>query len=147
MKHGKAAAGVSPHAASLDHVHPILGQQMLLFSALINFNLAGDQAFTKSFNFGDFELHAIRVRDATASMTTASGGLYTAAAKAGIILAANQTFVGITAVAQGVNGVLTPAGMAKIAGPLVPIFNLTTLQGGALTATMELFGVALTEGP
>lgn len=141
---GKASGGVSTHASASDHVHNNLFIQQRLFTlAIADFNAAGDQAFVRDWAFNEYEIHSIRVRDADGTINTANGGIYTAANKGGIALAAAQAFAGITAAGQGINLTIAAAGLAKQTA--TPIFNLTTLQGGARTGVIEIWGVPLSE--
>lgn len=140
---GKKSGGQSPKAAAVDHVHGTLLLYQRLFVLTADFNLAGDQVFTKDWLFGEYEIHSIRVHDADGTINTANGGIYTAAAKGGVALAAAQAYAGITAAGQGLNMTVAAAGLAKQTA--TPIFNLTTLQGGARVGTVEIWGAPLTE--
>ena len=103
-----------------------------------NFNSTSDQLFTMTIN-SKFRVTKITVENASVSLTTAEGGIYTAAGKSGtIIVAATQTYTTAGA---------TTAQDLTLANPNTVLpgaptntllyFSLTTAQG--VTATADIF--------
>ncbi len=96
-------------------------------------------------DYGDFLIEHIIVRNASISLTTAVGGIYTEAAKAGTALVANsQVYSALTGAALFVK--LTKANTALTTvfnGTTLPnlYFSLTTAQGAAATADVYVYGV------
>lgn len=141
----KSAPGVSLSPAHQDHVHSSIGVMQLLFTLnAANMNVTTDQPFTKAWAFNEYEIATIRCRDADGTLSTAAGGIYTAAAKGGTALvAAGQAYSGITGTGQGIDLTIAAAGRAKQTA--TPIFALTTAQGAARVATLEIWGIPLSE--
>jgi len=75
------------------------------------------------------------------SLTTAVGGVYVAAAKAGTAVVANtQAFSALTAANLAVDlTIVSGQGAIVRAAGLVPILSLTTAQGAAATADLYLY--------
>jgi hypothetical protein len=138
---------------------PILASNKVLaamFSA--NFNTAGDQAILLPFPIKAFQLTGIVVTNASVSMTTAVGGFYPAAAKAGsAIVAAGQVYSALTSKDLLLQATLTSfANTARFSSNNLPLvfgpnsqnvlaiyFSLTTAQGGSAVADIYLIGIDL----
>ena len=86
-------------------------------------------------------IQAIIVENASISLTTAAGGVYTAAAKGGTaVVAAGQVYSALTAATKNLTLTLANSD-TRTAQPL--FFSLTTAQGAAATADIYVFGYAL----
>lgn len=105
-----------------------------------NMNSTADQAIT--LDSGQWKIEAIYLTDASTSMTTAAGGFYTAAAKGGTaIVAAAQTYTGLTAATSVVAP--TMAATPTVSSGTI-YFSLTTAQGSTATADIFVFGRPVT---
>lgn len=141
--------GSSTHPAAKDHVHSAIGQDQLLFAGFaLNFNITTDQLLIKYGKFTSFLPTLIRVANASGSITTAAGSIYTGAGKTGVLLMTAATvFSGVTAVLQGADVIIAPTG--KTAIPILTaaslILALTTPQGAAMTADLYVIGIPLAE--
>lgn len=103
-------------------------------------NTTADQAFTKAFSFTNYVITAIYAINASASLSLAAGGIYTAAAKGGTpIVAAVQVYSGLTTATK----VLTLTLANTDQQTATPILSLTTGQGAAATADFIVTGFAL----
>lgn len=119
--------------------------EMVLFTlAGANMNSTADQALTRQFNFTTFRITQIRVDDASVSLTTAAGGIYTAASKGGIaVVAAGQTYSALTSANRGMNLTLEPVGLDRLAATTL-FLSLTTGQGSAAVASFQVIGIPFT---
>jgi hypothetical protein len=119
-------------------------QELLLFQkTTADMNSTADQALTKLLGFTNFLITRIRVAGATVNLTTAAGGVYSAASKGGnVIVAAAQTYAALTGSTLGMELTLAAVGLAV--QTTSPILSLTTAQGSAATADFYFFGVPLT---
>lgn len=142
---GKRLGGQSVSPAAADHSH-LHYSQVLFFKRALNINTIADQILAKSWLFQNYFITAIRLANATISLTTASGGIYTAAAKGGIALAANQALSTLTGPTTGMDLTLAAAGRDEIAASDA-YFALTTAQGQAGTVDLWIFGFPMTEAP
>ncbi len=108
-----------------------------------NFNVTTDQLIINLNSAVKYRVTKITVCNASLSLTTAVGGLYNAASKAGTALVANtQVFSGLTAANKAIDLTLNNAGVTLAAA--TPIYlSLTTAQGAAATADVYIFGNAL----
>lgn len=125
-----------------------------------NFNVTTDQKITVSVPTTNFMLDSIVVSNASVSLTTAQGGVYTAASKGGTaVVAATQAYTTLTAAAAGASGsamtmtlatagsnnmlvapTFSPAGgSAAVIGNGILYFALTTAQGAAATADIRVY--------
>lgn len=117
-----------------------------------NMNSTGDQAITISLpaGFTRWRLNNIFVMNASISLTTAVGGLYTATSKGGTTIIANtQTYSALTGAADNSTGGFHA--LTNIAAVTATIFNLSTIylslttpQGATATAD---FYVSVTPFP
>lgn len=115
-----------------------------------NFNITTDQAIPIQISDtddvvttgeGDFIVADIVVRNASISLTTAAGGIYTAASKGGsAIVGAAQAYSALTSSVKWVS--LTKAGtsLTDVLNQANLYFSLTTGQGAAATADIYVYG-------
>ncbi len=105
-----------------------------------NMNVTTDQLITITPPSTTYVLTAVRVSNPSISLTTAAGGIYTAASKGGLaILAAATAYSGLTTNAlntAGATASFTPVTAETQATTLY--LNLTTAQGAAATADFYL---------
>jgi histidine ammonia-lyase len=108
-----------------------------------NFNVTTDQSVGMLIGAGvPFRITKITVKNASVSLTTAAGGVYTAASKGGTAIVANsQVYTSLSAATLALDLTIasTPGLTVQTAG-LVPILSLTTAQGAAATADVYVFG-------
>jgi len=129
-------------------VGSLLPQQFggILLGKLIaaNMNVTTDQQITMFSNPSKFVLRRIVVTNASTSLTTAAGGIYTAVSKGGTaVVAAAQAYSTLTTSALFLDLTLNTAGSANITvKSSVPnlYLSLTTAQGGAATADVYIYG-------
>lgn len=104
-----------------------------------NMNSTGDQALT--LNTSRYVLDRIVATNASTSLTTAAGGLYTATSKGGTaIVGASQAYSALTGSAQTLD--LTLATTDVQTEPDL-WFSLTTPQGAPATADVYVIGIPL----
>lgn len=113
----------------------------LLFQIIgADMNTTNDQLFAKVGEFQYYNITLVRVSRASISMSTAAGGIYTAASKGGnAIIAASQVYSGATTSALAFN--LSMA--AGVSGPTmsgIPILSLSTPQGATATMNFRIYG-------
>jgi hypothetical protein len=119
-----------------------IGGQNILASILgANMNTTADQVFVGNVNLTTvkFAISKILVTNCSGSITTAAGGIYSAATKGGTpIVAAAQTYTGTGATSlQSLT--IAAAGSAAV-WSVAPILSLTTGEGVAQTADFYLIG-------
>lgn len=91
-----------------------------------------------------YNVSRILVTNASTSLTTAAGGVYPAAAKAGsALVAAGQVYTALTGATLGLN--LTIAQQNRLAAATQLYLSLTTPQGGAATADVYVYGEKLAQ--
>lgn len=104
-----------------------------------NFNSTADQAI--AMNASKYVVRRIVVTNASISLTTAAGGIYGNAAKAGtIIVAAAQVYTALTAPAKFLDLTLTAVMGTDTMTNGTIYLSLTTAQGVAATADVFVFG-------
>jgi hypothetical protein len=121
----------------------LVGAVQLGKLASANFNSTADQSITITNPAANgYLIDFILITNASVSLTTAAGGIYTGASKTGaVVLAAATTYSTITATT-----VNTAANASAVAGTRIWLnaatlfLSLTTPQGGAATADVYLFG-------
>lgn len=117
------------------------------FSA--NFNATGDQALILPASISAFMLTGIIITNASISLTTAVGGFYPQASKAGTALVANtQVYSSLTASTKLLSATLAGAvATTRYSIANLPdwriYFALTTAQGAAATADICIVGIDL----
>ena len=107
-----------------------------------NFNVTTDQSIAMLIN-AKYRVTKITVENASISLTTAAGGLYTQASKAGTPLVTSaQVYTALTASNIALDLTLNEPNAVQASTPtLTPIyFSLTTAQGAAATADIFVFG-------
>lgn len=109
-----------------------------------NFNTTTDQAITINFptGFTHFVIRRIVVGNASISLTTAQGGIYTASGKSGFALVAStQAYSSLSAPSFFLSATLASVAMSNqlnlAESPLY--LSLTTAQGSAATADVTVF--------
>ena len=120
------------------------GDQLLGYIIGANMNETTDQPFTLLGLPGvmPFRVTKITAKNGSVSLTTAAGGVYTAAAKGGTAIVANsQAYTGVTGptLAEDLTIATTPG---KTVNPAAtPLFlSLTTPQGAAATCDFYAYG-------
>ena len=118
----------------------------------INMNVTTDQPIVISVPSATYTVEAIEVSAPSVSMTTAAGGIYSAASKGGVAIVANsQAYSSLTTNAVNATGnslllTLSTAGQTtrfqgyQQSSPISTLyFSLTTPQGAAATANVRVF--------
>ena len=104
-----------------------------------NFNITTDQAIAMIAS--RYVIRRIVVQNASVSMSTAQGGFYTAAAKGGTaIVAATQAYSVLTAAAKFIDLTLAAILGTDVRTEGTLYFSLTTGQGVAATADIDIIG-------
>ena len=122
----------------------------ILLGSLIaaNFNSTTDQIITIFDNPAKYIVRRIIVTNASTSLTTAAGGVYTAASKGGTaIVAAAQAYTSLTASTLFLDLTLSATGNASttVKSSIPNLYlSLTTAQGAAATADVYVYGDILT---
>jgi hypothetical protein len=116
------------------------GSGILLGSFIgANMNTTGDQAIAVP--YARYVVRRIVVGNASISLTTAVGGLYTAASKGGtIIVAATQGYTFLTAASKFLDLTLAAILGTDVRTESTLYFSLTTAQGAAATADICVYG-------
>jgi len=108
-----------------------------------NFNSTSDQILIPYFGGGKFRVTKITVGNTSVNgMSTAAGGIYTAASKAtgqGVLVAAGQVYTGLTNAATALDLTLALPNLILNAGTSLYL-SLTTGQGATATADIYVFG-------
>ena len=90
---------------------------------------------------GNFILDKIVVTNASISLTTAVGGVYTAVTKGGTaVVAAGQVYTALTASTKFVALTLANSALTDVLNLSNLYFSLTTAQGAAATADIYVYG-------
>jgi len=109
-----------------------------------NMNSTADQQITMLDNPSKFILRRIVVTNASISLTTAAGGVYTAASKGGTaVVAAAQAYSSLTTSALFLDLTLSTTGSASttVKSSIPNLYlSLTTAQGAAATADVYVYG-------
>lgn len=113
-----------------------------------DFNSTSDQIITIFSNPSKYIVRRIVVTNASTSLTTAAGGIYTAASKGGTaIVAAAQAYTSLTASTLFLDLTLSATGNASttVKSSIPNLYlSLTTAQGAAATADVYVYGDILT---
>lgn len=119
-----------------------LGVQQVLFRLIgANMNVTTDQVFVPYLwtPGQQYLIERIRAVNPSISLTTAAGGVYTAASKGGnTLVLSSQVYTGATNATSGQD--LTLASQGAGLRTEIPILSLTTAQGAAATADFYIFG-------
>lgn len=134
-----------PSLAWADGLSPPQNAGIVELGKLIgaNFNSTADQAITLALPSPNWIIHAFTVCNPSVSMTTAVGGVYSAAAKGGVqLVAASQVWSGLTTNAVNTVGscVSAPAQSSALFNVSTIYLSLTTPQGAAATADVYVYG-------
>lgn len=107
-----------------------------------NFNSTADQAIPMGFMGTKYIVTKIYVTNASTSLTTAAGGIYTTTAKGGTaVVAAAQTYTALTASTKYMQATLAVTADQLTATKLY--LSLTTAQGSAATADVIIYGFSV----
>jgi len=126
----------------------LLPQQFggILLGKLIsaNMNSTNDQRIVMFSNPSKFILRRIVVTNASISLTTAAGGVYTAASKGGTaVVASSQAYSSLSASTLFLDLTLSTSGSASttVKSSIPNLYlSLTTAQGAAATADVYVYG-------
>ena len=129
-------------------VGSLLPQQFggILLGKLIsaNMNSTNDQRIAMFSNPSKFILRRIVVTNASISLTTAAGGVYTAASKGGTaVVASSQAYSSLSASTLFLDLTLSTTGSASttVKSSIPNLYlSLTTAQGAAATADVYVYG-------
>ena len=129
-------------------VGSLLPQQFggILLGKLIgaNMNSTSDQRIVMFSNPSKFILRRIVVTNASISLTTAAGGVYTAASKGGTaVVASSQAYSSLSASTLFLDLTLSTTGSASttVKSSIPNLYlSLTTAQGAAATADVYVYG-------
>jgi hypothetical protein len=113
-----------------------------------DFNVTTDQNITLTLPTGltNWVIESIVVSNASISLTTAVGGIYTAPAKAGVaVVSGSQRYAGLTGspVDQDGSALLLTIDQTIMLNLTILYFSLTTPQGVAATADLHVYARAL----
>jgi hypothetical protein len=123
-----------------------IGQQGLIgFLKSANMNITTDNTIPLTLvGASKFAITSILVTNASTSLTTAAGGVYSAASKGGTaIVASSQAYSALTAATSLLSLTIAAAGTASTFAVSNLFLNLTTGQGSAATADVYVFGIPL----
>lgn len=125
-------------------VNFLLGGGVVLGALLgANMNVTTDQTIT--IRSTKYVIRRIVFYDASISLTTAAGGIYTLAAKAGTaVVPAAQVYTALTAATKYIDASLDASAATDYFTTTSLFFSLTTAQGAAATADILVIGDALT---
>jgi hypothetical protein len=121
----------------------LAGQGMIARLLGANMNSTLDQAFTMFVPPTiPFRVTKITARNASVSLTTAAGGVYTAASKGGTnMVTSTQVYSALTASNISVDLTILAASAAAVLAPGTTLYlELGTAQGAAATADFYVFG-------
>jgi hypothetical protein len=124
---------------------PLVSAGMLLGRIIgANMNVTTDQPFimTSWAALNKCRITKVTCKNASVSLTTAAGGIYSAASKGGTALVASgQVYSNLTAATLALDlTIASTPGLTVQAAGYAPILSLTTGQGTAATADFYLFG-------
>lgn len=124
---------------------PLVSSGMLLGRIIgANMNVTTDQPFvmTNWAALNKCRITKVTCKNASVSLTTAAGGIYSAASKGGTALVASgQVYSSLTAATLALDlTIASTPGLTVQAAGYAPILSLTTGQGTAATADFYLFG-------
>jgi hypothetical protein len=123
-----------------------IGQTGLLgYLKSANMNITTDNTIPLTLcGAAKYAITSILVTNASTSLTTAAGGVYSAASKGGTaIVASGQAYSALTAATSLLSLTIAAAGTASTFTGANLYLNLTSAQGGAATADVYVFGIPL----
>jgi hypothetical protein len=129
-------------AAAQRQTLSVLPKQGLLGSLIgADFNSTSDQAITIASGITKYVIRRIVVVNASISLTTASGGVYGAAAKSAPNIVANtQVYSALTAAAKFIDLTLTALCGTDVFTQAALYFSLSVAQGSAATGDCFVYG-------
>jgi hypothetical protein len=117
--------------------------RILLGTATCDANTTGDTAI--AILAASYVIRSITARNASISLTTVAGGIYTAAAKGGsILVAAAQVYSALTASTKFLDLTLQAPATTDVQTSAILYFSPTTPQGAAATVVVEVWGDQIT---
>lgn len=143
---GRAILDDADAVAQRSTLGGILPRYGLLGSLIgADMNSTGDQVITIESGVTKYIIRRIVVTNASISLTTAAGGIYTNAAKAGtVVVAAAQVYSALTAAAKFKDLTLEAIVGTDILTATMIYLSLTTGQGAPATASVFVFGENVT---
>lgn len=111
-----------------------------------NMNATTDQAIpiqdntSPQHDYTKYMVDRIIVTNASLSLSTAVGGIYTAVSKSGAIVANSQVYSALTAATKWVALTLTGTALTDVLTGDPIYLSLTTPQGAAATANIYIYG-------
>lgn len=116
--------------------------EMLGALTAANFNSTADQSIT--IRSARYVVRRIVVDNASINLTTAVGGFYTGAGKAGTVIVANtQVYTALTTSAKWVDLTIAATPLTDVLTSTTIFFSLTTPQGVAATGDIRVYGDVL----
>ena len=117
------------------------GPSALFILRAANLQSTSDQSFLKQGNFTNYKITSVESNCVSGGATvTCAGGIYTGAAKSGnILVAAAQSWIGLSAVGK-TTAITLGAPISTDIQTATPIFSLTTGSTAAATADIFIFG-------
>lgn len=114
---------------------------VLLGTLTANMNVTTDQAIAIMAGVTKWRPTRFVLFDASANLTLAAGGVYSAASKGGTaIVAATQVYTALSAATKALELTIAVAGTADYLTAATIFLSLTTAQGSAATATLHVYG-------
>lgn len=111
-----------------------------LVCAVVDMNTTADQPLNFS-GYSNVIVRRVTVTSATISLTTATGGIYTAASKGGVqLVPSTQVYSALTTSTKFVDLTLQNAALNTVLNGQTVFFSLTTPQGSAATARVCVYG-------
>lgn len=124
-------------------------EQVLFKLVAADFNVTTDQQFIPigGVPINNYRITRIRATltptSTTTNLTTAAGGIYTAASKGGsAIVASGQAYTALASLATGLDLTIAAAGLQPLT--TTPYLSLTTGQGAASTVDLYILGFIVT---
>lgn len=124
-------------------------EQVLFKLVAADFNVTTDQQFIPigGVPINNYRITRIRATltptSTTTNLTTAAGGIYTAASKGGsAIVASDQAYTALASLATGLDLTIAAAGLQPLT--TTPYLSLTTGQGAASTVDLYILGFIIT---
>lgn len=122
---------------------PPYGQNVTLFRLIgADMNSVADQLFAPMFTFTRYLIDRVIITNASASISTAVGGVYGDVSKGGVqIVAASQTYGGLSTAGKVIYPILSNGGQSLMTDMSLYL-SLTIPQGAPATADWYIMGEA-----